>query len=90
LRLSAGLTALREQAGLLQREPAARLGLSQPSVAAIERARNVTIDVLYSYIEAVGGQLEINVRTRGRKVSLCGGQTHVQGSSAPKAVKKSA
>jgi predicted XRE-type DNA-binding protein len=39
LRLSAGLTALREHAGLSQRELAERLGVSQPRVAAIERAR---------------------------------------------------
>ncbi len=70
LRLSAGLTALREKAGLSQRELAERLGVSQPRVAAIERARNVTIDVLDSYVKAVGGQLEISVRTGNRKVSL--------------------
>jgi transcriptional regulator with XRE-family HTH domain len=90
LRLSAGLTALREHAGLSQRELAERLGVSQPRVAAIERARNVTIDVLESYIDAVGGQLEINVRKGSRKVSLFSGKPHVPGSSARKAVKKSA
>jgi transcriptional regulator with XRE-family HTH domain len=60
LRLAAGLTALREEAGLSQRELATRMGISQPRVAAIERARNVTIDVLEQYIEAVGGTLEVN------------------------------
>ncbi|MGD0085139.1 MAG: helix-turn-helix transcriptional regulator [Acidimicrobiales bacterium] len=40
------LTALREQAGLSQRELAQRIGVSQPRVAAIERSRHVTIDVL--------------------------------------------
>ena len=70
LRLSAGLTALREQAGLSQRELAERLGVSQPRVAAIERARNVTIDVLDSYVDAVGGQLEICVRKGSRKIAL--------------------
>jgi ribosome-binding protein aMBF1 (putative translation factor) len=60
LRLAAGLTALREEAGLSQRELATRMGISQPRVAAIERARNVTIYVLEQYIEAVGGTLEVN------------------------------
>lgn len=60
LRLAAGLTALREEAGLSQRELAKRMGVSQPRVAAIEQARNVTIDVLEQYIEAVGGRLEVN------------------------------
>ena len=77
LRLSAGLTALREQAGLSQRELAERLGVSQPRVAAIERGRNVTIDVLDSYVDAVGGQLEISVRKGSRKISLLSGQLHV-------------
>jgi transcriptional regulator with XRE-family HTH domain len=65
LRLAAGLTALREQAGLTQREMAKRIGVSQPRVAAIEKARNVTVDVLEQYVQAAGGQLEITV-TKGR------------------------
>ena len=70
LRLAAGLTALREQAGLSQRELAKRIGVSQPRVVAIERARNVTIDVLGQYIEAVGGTLEITVRKGNRRILL--------------------
>lgn len=65
LRLAAGLTALREQAGLSQRELAKRMGVSQPRVAAIEQARNVTIDVLEQYIGAVGGTLEVHA-VKGR------------------------
>jgi transcriptional regulator with XRE-family HTH domain len=61
LRLASGLTALREEAGLSQRELAKRIGVSQPRVAAIERSRNVTLDVLEEYVEAVGGHLEVNV-----------------------------
>lgn len=64
-RLAAGLTALREEAGLSQRELARRMGVSQPRVAAIEQARNVTIDVLEQYIEAVGGRLEV-IAVKGR------------------------
>ena len=70
LRLAAGLTALREQAGLSQRELARRIGVSQPRIAAIERSRNVTIDVLVQYVEAVGGRLEITVVKGTRKIPL--------------------
>lgn len=70
LRLAAGLTALRERAGLSQRGLAQRLGVSQPRVAAIERSRNVTLDVLEQYVSAVGGQLEITVRTGSKKLAL--------------------
>jgi transcriptional regulator with XRE-family HTH domain len=73
LRLAAGLTALREQAGLSQRELARLIGVSQPRIAAIERSRNVTIDVLEQYAKAVGGRLEVAVVTGQRKVSLLSG-----------------
>lgn len=72
LRLAAGLTALREGAGMSQRELAKRMGISQPRIAAIERSRNVTLDVLEQYVTAVGGQLEITVRTGSKKLALVG------------------
>ncbi len=72
LRLAAGLTALREKAGVSQRELAERIGVSQPRIAAIERSRNVTIDVLEQYVEALGGQLEVSVVQGCRRTSLLG------------------
>lgn len=72
LRLAAGLTALREEAGLSQRELARRIGVSQPRVAAIEQSRNVTIDVLDQYVHAVGGSLEVTVVRGDHKVTLLG------------------
>jgi transcriptional regulator with XRE-family HTH domain len=70
LRLAAGLTALREEAGLSQRELAERIGVSQPRIAAIERSRNVTLDVLEQYVAAIGGRLQISVLKGGRKRAL--------------------
>jgi transcriptional regulator with XRE-family HTH domain len=72
LRLAAGLTALREQAGVSQRELAKRIGVSQPRVATIEQSRNVTIEVLDQYIHALGGRLEITVLKDNRKIPLLG------------------
>ncbi len=66
LRLAAGLTSLREQAGLSQRDLAQRLGVSQPRIAAIERSKNVTVDLLEQYVEAVGGRLRVTV-VKGNK-----------------------
>lgn len=88
LRLAAGLTALREQAGYSQRDLARRMGISQPRVAAIEQSRNVTIDVLEQYVDAVGGKLEVSV-VRGRsKIPLISAQgrraTSVSGSHSKK------
>jgi transcriptional regulator with XRE-family HTH domain len=70
LRLAAGLTRLREQAGLSQRELAERLGVRQPRIAAIERSHNVTVDVLERYVGALGGQLELSVVQGGRTITL--------------------
>lgn len=72
LRLAAGLTALREQAGLSQRELAERLGVKQPRVAAIEKARNVTIHVLERYVDALGGKLQVTVVKGNRRIPLIG------------------
>ena len=72
LRLAAGLTALREQAGLSQRDVAKLIGVSQPRVVAIEHSRNVTIEVLDQYVNAVGGTLEVNVVRGKSKFALIG------------------
>ena len=66
LRLAAALTALRQEVGLSQRELADAIGVSQPRVAAIERSRNVTLEVLEKYVAALGGRLEVRV-VKGRK-----------------------
>ena len=70
LRLAVALTALREQAGLSQRELAKRIGVSQPRIAAIEQSRNVTIEVLEHYVAALGGTLEVTVVKGTRKIPL--------------------
>jgi transcriptional regulator with XRE-family HTH domain len=84
LRLAAGLTALRERAGLSQRELAKRIGVSQPRVAKIEQSRNVTIDVLEQYIRALGGELEVTAFQGSRKIPLLAARS----ASAPKAKPK--
>lgn len=66
LRLATALTTLREEAGLSQRQLAEAIGVSQPRVAAIERARNVTLEVLEKYVAALGGRLDVRV-LRGKK-----------------------
>ena len=75
LRLAAGLTALREQAGLSQRDLAKRIGVSQPRIAANERSHNVTIDLLEQYVAALGAQLEVSVVRGRRRTPLVRGRT---------------
>jgi transcriptional regulator with XRE-family HTH domain len=94
LRLAAGLTALREEAGLSQRELAKRIGVSQPRVAAIEQSPNVTIEVLEQYVNGVGGTLEVSVVRAGRKVPLVAAKRRVAarrstaGKPAPRSSKR--
>lgn len=80
LRLAAGLTALREDAGYSQRELARRMGVSQPRIVAIEQSRNVTLDVLEQYVGAIGGKLEVTVVKGKSKIPLLSG--HLQRSAA--------
>jgi transcriptional regulator with XRE-family HTH domain len=87
LRLAAGLTALREQAGLSQRELAKRIGVSQPRVATIEQSRNVTIEVLEQYVDALGGELHVTVVRGNRKIPLLTGRTGRRATAATKARK---
>ena len=75
LRLAAGLAALREKAGISQRELAERIGVSQPRIAAIESSRNVTLDVLEQYVNALGARLEVSVVQGRRRTSLLSSRT---------------
>jgi transcriptional regulator with XRE-family HTH domain len=70
LRLAAGLTLLREQAGLSQRDLAKRLGVSQPRIAKIERSKNVTVELLEQYVEALGGHLQVTVVKGNKRTTL--------------------
>jgi transcriptional regulator with XRE-family HTH domain len=87
LRLAAGLTALREQAGLSQRDIAKLIGVSQPRVAAIEHSRNVTIEVLDQYVNAVGGTLEVNVVKGKHKIALIGKTSKKATGSSERAIR---
>jgi transcriptional regulator with XRE-family HTH domain len=73
LRLAAGLTSLREQAGLTQRQLAALVGVRQPRIAAIERSHNITFDVLERYVAALGGHVELSVVRDGETIPIITG-----------------
>lgn len=57
-----GLRALRRIAGKAQADVAAALNIKQPSVSKIEKQADMHISTLRSYVEAVGGELELTVR----------------------------
>jgi len=90
LRLAAGLTALREQAGLSQRALADRLGVSQPRIAAIERSKNVTVELLEQYVEALGGHLRVTVVKGNKSITLISSGSPTASRSTAKRVGKAA
>lgn len=55
-----GYVELRKARKLTQAEVAEKLQISQPSVAALEQRADIMLSTLAKYIEALGGQLEIN------------------------------
>jgi hypothetical protein len=61
-----GLRALRKVAGKAQADIAAALHIKQPSVSKIEKQADMHISTLRSYIEAIGGELDLVVRLPSR------------------------
>lgn len=60
------LRELRLATGKAQAEIAAALKIKQPSVSKIERQADMYISTLRSYVEAIGGELELTVRLPSR------------------------
>lgn len=56
------LRELRQAAGKAQAEIAAALNIRQPSVSKIEKQADMYLSTLRSYVEAIGGQLDLVVR----------------------------
>lgn len=61
-----GLRELRELAGKAQIDVAAALNIKQPSVSKIEKQADMYLSTLRSYVEAVGGKLELTVKLPAR------------------------
>lgn len=62
----ASLGELRRAAGKAQIDIASALNMKQPSVSKIEKQTDMYLSTLRSYIEAVGGRLELVVRLPSR------------------------
>src|SRR5476651_2395127 len=57
-----GLRELRRIAGKAQADVAAALNIKQPSVSKIEKQADMYLSTLRSYVEAIGGELDLMVR----------------------------
>lgn len=63
-----GLRELRQIAGKAQADIASALNIKQPSVSKIENQADMYLSTLRSYVEAVGGELELTVKLPKRPV----------------------
>ncbi|WP_433951957.1 XRE family transcriptional regulator [Brevundimonas diminuta] len=61
-----GLREMRQIAGKAQEDIAAALKIKQPSVSKIEKQADMYLSTLRSYVEAIGGKLELTVNLPGR------------------------
>lgn len=62
MRKSKSLSQIREASGVTQVAMAERLGIKQANVSRMESRGDLLVSTLTSYVEAVGGTLEISVR----------------------------
>jgi transcriptional regulator with XRE-family HTH domain len=62
------LRELRKAAGKAQAEIAATLKIKQPSISKIEKQTDMYLSTLRSYVEAIGGELDLVVRLPPRRV----------------------
>lgn len=63
LMLEAGLSSLRQNLELSQRDLAKALGISQPAVAKMEqRGNDIKLSTLKRYVESMGGKLSLAVQ----------------------------
>jgi transcriptional regulator with XRE-family HTH domain len=62
------LRELRQIAGKAQADIATALKIKQPSVSKIERQADMYLSTLRSYVEAIGGELELVVKLPERPV----------------------
>jgi len=60
------LRELRQVAGKAQADVAAALNIKQPSVSKIEKQADMYLSTLRSYVQAIGGDLELVVRLPAR------------------------
>lgn len=70
--LEVRLQTLREQLALSQTDVAKAMGISQPSVVAIEqRGNDIKLSTMKRYVESMGGKLRLNVELpNGRHIEF--------------------
>jgi DNA-binding XRE family transcriptional regulator len=84
------LRELRKMAGKAQADIAATLKIKQPSVSKIEKQTDMYLSTLRSYVEAIGGKLDLVVRLPSRRAMHLNRLGEVLGGSARRAPQRRA
>jgi hypothetical protein len=82
------LQELRKVAGKAQADIAATLKIKQPSVSKIEKQTDMYLSTLRSYVEAIGGELDVVVRLPSRGVMRLHRLAEVLGGSTKPATRR--
>ncbi len=64
------LQEIRKELGLTQEELAEVMNLSQPELSRVERGKNPLLATLRRYVEALGGELEVQVVFGEKRITL--------------------
>lgn len=67
------LQKLRKARGLTQEAIAQRMGTKQVSVAQLEKRSDLLLSTLHSYVQALGGELDLVVRFKGHETIVLAG-----------------
>lgn len=59
------LAQLRKKSGISQSELAKKLHISQSAISQIESAKNLQLDTLANYVQALGGRLKLSIEMNG-------------------------
>jgi transcriptional regulator with XRE-family HTH domain len=68
--LEMNLQELRKAAGVTQADVATKTGMAQADVSRTESREDHRLSTLRRYVEALGGELEVNALVNGRRVRL--------------------
>jgi hypothetical protein len=70
--LEMNLQELRKAAGVTQADVAAKTGMAQADVSRTESREDHRLSTLRRYVEALGGEIEVNAVVKGRRIRLVG------------------
>ena len=61
---------MRKIAGYTQVELASKMGVSQSALSQLEKNKNIQMSTLAKLVKAIGGELEVNVKYKGKELRI--------------------